>query len=273
MYRGLGAWVDLYDYVLRDKMDPLIAVEEMADRKVKTLYLQTGRWNLEPDIVDPATVAVFIDAAHARGIRVVGWYLPGFGDLGRDLRRSLAVLEFVTPSGGHFDGFAPDIEDRREVEGDISRFNDGIARYSRALRGAVGEATTIAAIVPDAKNNKRLPQRWLGFPWEEIAEQYDVIMPMAYWSVTKGANCSAEYDAAAYMQEVEATTQGLMGETRPMHSIGGIADCISAKEVAGYVSTARELHWVGVSLYDFATTRSNPAREALWEELHRFRDQ
>lgn len=271
-YRGLGAWVDLYDYSLRDRMDPIAAVDEMAVRGVDTLYLQTSRWNLAEDIHDANAVAAFVDRAHHHGIRVIGWYLPGFGDLERDIGRSLAVLGFRTRAGGRFDGFAPDIEDHREVGGDVARFNSGVAEYSRRLREAAGGRQTLAAIVPDARNNQRNPARWQGFPWHEIGHQYDLLMPMGYWSVTKGSRrCEVPYDAAAYMRELTAKTRTLVRLDRPLHLIGGIADCIGAQEVAAYVTAAKELGSVGGSLYDFATMQANPDRERLWEELGRLK--
>ncbi|MGH2667680.1 MAG: hypothetical protein ACRDH5_00905, partial [bacterium] len=78
VYRGLGAWVDLYDYVLRDHIDPVATVDALARHKVKTLYLQASKWNIPGTIHDPATVTAFLDRAHAKGIWVVAWYVPGF---------------------------------------------------------------------------------------------------------------------------------------------------------------------------------------------------
>ena len=51
-----------------------------------------------------------VDALHARGVRVVAWYLPGHVKPALDLRRALAMLSFSTPTGGSFDGVALDIE-------------------------------------------------------------------------------------------------------------------------------------------------------------------
>jgi hypothetical protein len=84
--------------------------------RVRTLFLQTGLWSESPDILYPRGVDSFLDHAHTRGIRVVGWYLPGFADIDHDLRASLAVLAYTSPSGQHFDGFAPDIEDLSAIQ-------------------------------------------------------------------------------------------------------------------------------------------------------------
>jgi hypothetical protein len=269
-YRGLGAWIDVYDYELRDQIDPVSAVDEMASRGVKTLFLQTSRWKEPNDFVNSEDVVLFLDRAAKRGIAVVGWYLPGFGDLDRDIRRSLAVLQFATPSGNRFAGFAADIETREEVASDLIRFNNGIAEYSRRLREAVGPGETLAAIVVDAKNNERSPLRWLGFPWEEIGRHYDIVMPMAYWTVRKSSNCGLEMDATGYIAEVVEKTKALMGTSKPMHVIGGIADCATQAEIDGYVNATKAAGSVGGSLYDFGTTESSPGRDSLWTNLSAF---
>jgi len=243
----------------------------MHAKGVKTLYLQTGRWKEPTDIVKPESVNLFLERAHWHGMKVVGWYLPGFGDMDRDIRRSLAVLRYATPSGHRFDGFAPDIETREEVAQDRDRFNAGIAEYSRRLREAVPAGTALGGIVVDAKNNERAPARWAGFPWPEIGKYYDVVLPMAYWSVTKPkSGClSAEFDAAAYMRDVVTKTQSLMGTEKPMHPIGGIADCVTPNEVKSYAGSMLEIGALGGSLYDFRTIEANPARDAIWAEQAR----
>lgn len=271
VFRGLGAWVDVYDYAIRDKMDPIEAVDEMSRRGVKTLYLQTGRWKEPDDIVNVEKVTLFLDRASAKGIAVVGWYLPGFGDMERDIRRSLAVLQFRTPSGSKFSALAPDIETREEVSGDRLRFNAGVEEYSQRLREAVSPGTVLAGIVVDAKNNERAPNRWSGFPWQAIGRYYDIVMPMAYWTAVKGGAClGAEVDTAQYMRDVVAKTEALMGVQKPMHLIGGVADCITVGETAGYVGAAKQLGSLGVSVYDFGVTQSNPQRDSIWAELSKF---
>src|SRR5439155_25722704 len=86
-FRGLGAWVDLYDY---PKLDPETSIADMHTHRVRTLYLQTGRWNKpEPKasdaFMDPALMERWLVAAHAAGIKVVGWYLPAYDDMLRDI--------------------------------------------------------------------------------------------------------------------------------------------------------------------------------------------
>lgn len=288
VYRGLGAWVDIYDEML----DVSASVDEMSARGVKTLYLETNNWrsrgngSCEPgpdvDILYPDIVANFLDRAHAKGIRVVAWYLPGFANIDRDLKRSLAAINFSSPAGNHFDGFAADIETRGEfgcqgVTGDEvrTRFNAGIIDYSTRLRQAVGDKV-LGAIVVDAKNNERAPARWEGFPWPEIAKRYDIVMPMAYWTADPANGDPAnkcpgvDVDTSSYMQQVVEKTRALMGTSKPMHVVGGVADCVTAAETAGYVGAMKALGSVGVSLYDFRTIQGHPDKELLWAELGRF---
>jgi hypothetical protein len=268
-YRGFGMWVDIYDYAIRDSMNIPEVVDTLSKRGVKTLYLQTGRWKDPNDIVNVGAVDLFLENAHARGIKVIGWYVPGFGNLDRDIRRSLVVLEHRSPNGHQFDGFSPDIETREEVGGSAARYNAGVAEYSNRLRAQLPNAT-LGAIVDDAKNNLRAPERHAGFPWGEISKNYDVVLPMAYWSVTKGKNggCGTQYDADAYIREVVSLTRTYMGSDRPIHPVGGIADCVTENEVAGYVAAANAVG-IGGSFYDFATVQASGV--AIWKHLANIR--
>jgi uncharacterized lipoprotein YddW (UPF0748 family) len=266
-YQGLGAWVSLYDFVFtKAPIDPAAATQAMANRGVQTLYLQTSRWNLPDDITGADQIAQFIEHAHEHGIRVVGWYLPGFADINLDVHRSMAVINFKTPKGQHFDGLAPDIEDKNAVNHNVAAFDAGIVSYSRALRAAVGPKVALGAIVPDAVNNRRYPAGWVGFPWPEIAKNYDVIMPMGYWSVTKGSNCSQQYDAGAYTRNVASTTIALMGVTKPMLVVGGVGDCNTVAEVQNYVAAASSVG-IGASIYSFETVEANSGATAMWKAL------
>ena len=299
-YRGLGAWVDWYDYGHPWSVDPASIVDQLAQHGVRTLFLQTGLWSESPDILSPGGVNIFLDRAHARGIRVVGWYLPGFADIDHDIRASLAVLAYTSPSGQHFDGFAPDIEDLSAIQqaaqqtvtvslprgrgcpkgctstvvvdaspADVlARFNAGITEYSRRLRQSVPAGTTLGAIVLDARAIDREPSYWVGFPWTEIAARYDVVLPMAYWSVTKPAACPAA-DATSYIRDVVKMTDSVMGTPKPIHPIGGVADCLKALDVSTYVDAIRASGSIGGSLYDFLTIQANPDRDAFWSALAR----
>lgn len=267
-YHGLAGWVSLYNYGGAGDAAPAQVVGAMASRGIDTLYIQTARWNSPTDIEQPGQLGAYIDAAHAAGIDVVGWYLPGFGDVATDIRRSLAVLDYTSPGGGHVDGFAADIEDHGATA-TLAQFNAGIVAYANALRAAVPSGTILGAIVPDVKNNERAPAHWAGFPWPEIGADFDVVLPMAYWSVTKNlATCLAtQYDVASYMSQVISTTESLMGRSLPIAPMGGVANCDTEQEVAAYVSTLRHDGAIGGGLYDFASLQARADANSVWSEL------
>ena len=268
-YKGLGAWLDQFDFRPPRVLDAGV-VDQFAARGVRTIFLQTGKWNGPQEVLYPEILNQILDKAHANRIAVIAWYLPGFNDIGNDVRRSLASINYTTPSGQKFDGFGPDIEERRAVGLDSGRFNAGIVEYSKQLRAAVGPNYALGAITVDAKNNERSPGTWAGFPWHEVAQYYDVIVPMAYWSVTKKqATCQSNLiDAAGYAREVIAKTQALMGTNKPFHLIGGVADCISPEELQGFVD-ATLAGAIGGSLYDYNTQAASPFNEVFWAQLSR----
>ncbi|MEA2500862.1 MAG: hypothetical protein QOD01_973, partial [Actinomycetota bacterium] len=150
----------------------------------------------------------------------------------------------------------------------LARFNAGITDYSRRLRQSVPAGTTLGAIVLDAEAVNREASYWVGFPWPEIAARYDVVLPMAYWSITKPAACPA-VDATSYIRDVVTLTESFMGSPRPIHPIGGVADCLKAQDVNTYVDATKASGSIGGSLYDFPTIQANPEKDAFWLALAR----
>jgi hypothetical protein len=253
----LGAWVDHYDIGL----DPATSVRDLAGHRVGTLYLQTARFSDGADLVRPGLLGRWLQAAHAAGLRVVGWYLPGYGRwLNRDVRRTLAVAGFRS-GGQRFDALAVDIE-HRVGPGDRAVFNAVVAAHLERVRRELGADYPIGAIVPAPRGMARYRARWAGFPWRGIARDADVVLTMGYWSYRGGCrggrrNCPYPYTTANLADAARAT--GL-----PVHVIGGVADAVSAAEVAEFVRAARDARAVGASLYDYATTVP-----AFWPSLER----
>lgn len=259
VYRGVGAWVDMYDPA--ELGNPWPVLVEMRDRGVRTLYLETASWRVpkELDFKDQEAVDLFLDEAHAVGIEVVAWYLPGFDDLRTDLRRSRAVLDYRTPNGHQgFDGFAIDIESQRVRP--ISPRNAAMLRYSRALRRYAGPGYALGAITPDLRSTTVSPGLWPGFPYRAAARYYDVFLPMAYSSY-RGRGASYVYP---YARSNVSTVRVLTG--RPVHLIGGLTDALSASDAAAFVRGARDGGAVGASFYDFAI-----GQDGAWRALTLFR--
>lgn len=249
-FRGLGAWVDLYDLSL----DPVATVRTMRAGGVGTLFIQTGRYNTRGAIAEAPVVGRWLRAAHAAGMKVVGWYLPGYGRyLRRDVVRTVAIARFRT--GGHrFDGLGVDIEWRREVRG-ASRWNRHVASHARVVRARLGPTYPIAAILPPPLQMRVAPPHWRGFPWRQLARSADVMMPMAYWSARDGCPKRPEHCAFGYTLQNVREIRRLTGNPRiPIHIVGGVADRITAREVSEFVRAAHVAGAFGASLYDFLTT-------------------
>jgi hypothetical protein len=258
-YRGAGAWVDMYDPA--ELGNPWPALVEMRDHGVRTLYLETASWRVAKslDMKDEQAVELFLDEAHALGIEVIAWYLPGLDDLRTDLRRSRAALAYETPSGHQrFDGFAVDIESQRVRS--VGARNTALMRYSRKLRRAAGPDYALGAIVPDLRSTTVSPGLWPGFPYRAAARYYDVFLPMAYSSY-RGHGGAFVY---GYSRSNVSTVRALTG--RPVHLIGGLTDALGPGEPAAVVRGAQDAGAIGASFYDFAI-----GQDAAWRALRPYR--
>jgi hypothetical protein len=246
-YEGLGTWVDIFDGTVLAK--PETAVARMRDLGVTTLYLQTSNYTQKVDLVRPAALERFIDAAHANGLRVVAWYLPSLGNVARDLRRSLAAVRFRSPKGNAFDSFALDIE--AEVVRSAKTRSTRLLGLSRALRQAVGPNYPLGAIVPSPRGMELRPAYWPGFPYEGLAKSYDVFMPMGYFTYRyKSAAAARAYTEANL--EILRTETG--NEALVVHAVGGLAGPATLAQVRAFSTAAADGGAIGASLYDYATT-------------------
>jgi hypothetical protein len=259
VYRGVGAWVDMYDPA--ELGNPWPVLEEMKRNGVRTLYFETASWRVSKklDFKDEEAVELFLDEAHALGIKVVAWYLPGLDDLRTDLRRSRAVLDYETPRGHQrFDGFAIDIESQRVRA--VPARNAALMKYTRALRRYAGDDYALGAITPDLRSTTVSPGLWPGFPYRAAARYYDVFLPMAYSSY-RGHGASYVYP---YSRTNVSTVRALTG--RPVHLIGGLTDALTDSEAAAVVRGVRDGGGIGASFYDFAIHQ-----DGAWRALSLFR--
>ncbi|HVM39871.1 MAG TPA: hypothetical protein VM618_03705, partial [Acidimicrobiia bacterium] len=185
-YRGLGTWVDVFDFSARFARDgePTVTPDDvgrMAEQGIRTIYLQAGRDDeaVPGGIVDPDVVGEFLTRAHERGMAVVAWYLPEAYDFD-DLLRVRALRDFEA-DGHRFDGIALDIEARSAVP-DVAERNRRLVEFSRAVRSQIGDAALGAIVLPTVLLEVVNPDFWPDFPWRELAPVYDVWLPMAYWT-------------------------------------------------------------------------------------------
>lgn len=255
VYGGLGSWLDIFAGSSWAQSRSVVAVAKAHG--VGTLYLQTSNYSGPEGIVRPAALGRFLDDAHASGLRVVAWYLPGFASPARDARRALAAIRFHSASGQRFDGFALDIE--ASVVPNVSLRNARLLALARLLRRSTPASFPLGAIIPSPVGMHRRPRYWPGFPYRGLAQSFDAFLPMAYFSYhahTRGA-------VYAYARDVVAEIRAKTGDPDELiHVIGGIATGLSPAVMTGFVTAVSDCGAQGISLYAFPQTS---ARE--WTDL------
>ncbi len=241
-FQGLGVWVDLYDETAWG--DPAAAIADMAAHGVRTLYLETSNADRASAFVDEAGVSAFLDAGAADGVQVVAWYLPNLQDVTTDASRSEAAIAYTTPAGNRFAGFALDIESA--AVSDAALRTRRLLELSGTLRAAAGEAYPLGAIVPSPRGMQIHAGYWPAFPWTSLAQTYDVILPMTYFTYRS----QGESGAHTYTRTAVGLVRREVGNHRvPIHVIGGIAQDATTEETAGFVQAVNERRVIGASYY------------------------
>jgi hypothetical protein len=260
-YRGLGTWLDVYTWSASfTNGHPSVGpedVDRMASAGVQTLYIEASSPRSPPDVLEPERLLPIVERAHQRGLRVVAWYLPTLEDPGHDLARLLAIARLPT------DGTAVDIESRDVV--DVSERDRRLVRLSAALRHALAGRSLGAIVVPPVVMEAVNPAYWPGFPWRDIAGDYDVWLPMGYWTMRSAD--SPYREAERYSREnVERLRNDLGQRDAPVHLIGGIGNATTAADVEGFLRAAAAERVMGAGLYEWHTTAG-----AFWPRLRSLR--
>lgn len=259
IFKGLGAWLDQFDYGLR----PSRVVPTMRRNGVRTVYLQTG-YSGYRSAVDP-DVGPWLLAVHRAGMKAVGWYLPDYANPRWDVRRTLAI-ERYSYRGHRFDGIGIDIESKRRVKG--ARWNRHVRAHAAAARAALGRGYPLAAITPTPLQMRVAPGFWAGFPWRSLARTTDAFLLMSYWSDRRGCPRVPHHCAYGFTGLNVSLTRRLAGRSKALvHIIGGIGDSITRAQLADFARAARRADADGASIYDVATTKPS-----FWRVLRRLKD-
>jgi hypothetical protein len=269
-YFGYGTWVDVYDF--RPPADgsgvpklSAASVDEMARQGVQTLYLQAAQLDDASSglLVDPSLVAQILVRAQRAGISVVGWYLPRFSDIDRDLAHLRAISDFEV-LGHRFDGVAVDIEWTGDVPDHAERSNK-LVELSEQLRAGIDHDPLGAIVLPPVQIEVVNTSKWPDFPWQELAGLYDVWLPMGYWTERRAD--SGYRDGATYTEEnVRRLREDLDDPDALVHAIGGIGDEVTAPQAARFAQAIDEVNAVGGSIYDWDTL-ALPLHETLASRL------
>jgi len=246
-FAASGTWVSIFsgDAVWDH---PARHVRRMHDRGVRTLYLQTASTTnpVGTDLYRPSQLARFIHEAHARGMRVVAWYLPPMRRVAREHERAMAAIRFRTPRGQRFDGFALDIEPSATTPSGQLR-NDNLRRLSRRIRESAGAVYRLGAIIPSPKGMEISTRFWPDFPYEAVGRFYDVVLPMSYHTYrVAGAS-----DTYTYTMDNIAFLRDRLGPDVSLHMIGGESGASSARETGAFVRACNDAAVTGASLWHY----------------------
>ena len=254
-FSGLGTWVDGYDFSRELTSSPTVTartVSFMAQRGVKTIYLQAAKQSPRTPyaLLSRDRIGQILLAAHARGIRVVGWYLPTFDSPAADWRHLDAMLQFKV-NGQHFDGIGIDIEDN---DVPVATRNARLVDLTRKARARTWLPLS-AIVLPPVLTEIVHPGYWGGsFPWLGLRSSYDIWIPMGYytayrkWPTWRNAATSTTEDIRRIRSHLQARV--------PVAYAGGLSDTSTATDYQRFTRAARAEGALGVSAYDYAITPS-----------------
>jgi hypothetical protein len=253
IFHGLGTWVDLYDYGTSSGLNPSVAVPAMKSRGVRTIYIETARYTSSTAFDFYTAVGQWIEAAHANGMKIVGWYLPGYGTyLDNDVSRTVSIAKYRSPGGQGFDGLGIDIESKGQSSQPHDAWLADITTHlARSRYGATAAFPIGAIVVPPLA--MQLNTFWNGFPWASVGQYANVVLPMSYWSYRK--DCATNPNHCPYQYSLQninqsrSLTGGLL-----VHLIGGVADSVTAQGVTDYMKACHDARAYGAGLYDYRTT-------------------
>jgi hypothetical protein len=256
-YGGLGTWIDLYSAGFR--ADPNAIAASLARRGVTSLFVETGNFRQSADLFHPQQLSRLIEAAHARDIAVVAWYVPSLTNPARDLRRAVAAIRFTSAGGDRFDSFALDIES--SAVANAAERTRRLLALSARLRAAVGPDYALGAIIPSPVGMKLLPRYWPHFPYAALARTYDVFLPMAYFSYRAHGSAAIARYVRTSVAIIRAQT---LDSGLPIHVIGGLANATTTTAATAFLRAVGACGVEGFSLYDYFATRAS-----VWPLLKR----
>ena len=258
-YSGLGTWIDMYP-PRWPWTDPNRTVASAVAHGVKTLYVETSNYHTPPAIRYPKMLGRLIDLAHARGIKVVGWYLPSLLHAGSDMRRIRAAVDFRSPKGGALDSVAVDIEAtvvadpvvRTEHLLTLGRYPAGGGRDRRIRWARSSPLRGACSFTPSTGRDSPTPS---------LGESFDVVLPMDYATY----HVSTVPGVVTYERtSLRILKNRLPDPDLPIHAIGGLGPASGKWMTFAFVKTALQEGVIGASLYDLPTTNAG----AWWALEH-----
>jgi len=263
VFKGLGAWWDVYDWspTFTKGAAPfgLSDVDRLAAAGVQTLYIQPSTFRHPATVLDEPLLRSIIKRAQSRGVRVVGWYLPELKDVSFDVGRMAAIM------GLGVNGLGIDIEST--ANGDVAARTQNLLSEVRFLRLVFPDAAMAAVPVTPVIWEQLNRSWWPNFPYREMAKYFDAWMPMAYWSYRRAGSFPEWGDPYRYTVETVTRLRTLTGKPDlPVHPIGGEAAGMTSADVDAMARAMVDTGSIGGSVYDDNTTPRD-----LYPSLQQFR--
>jgi hypothetical protein len=162
---GKGMWL----YQLSHVGSVKAVIDRAKQVGLTHLYLRVG--STKKGFYGQEELNRLLPAAHAAGLKVIGWDFVYLFDPNADAERSFAEISYTTPDGHKMDAFSADIETAAEG---VNLTPEGALAYGARLRELVGPNYPMIATVPR-------PSPTRPFPFAEATAHFDAIAPMVYW--------------------------------------------------------------------------------------------
>jgi hypothetical protein len=224
---GKGTWVNIWNY----PGDVERFMTRLQNYNIDTIYLQINRSTTEV-FKHKQALDEILKKAHEKKIKVIGWSYCYLKDIDTDVKKFVEPALYISSEGHRLDGMAADIEEN------ISLW--AVKTYTEKIKSALPKDYPLIAITFSPKIKQ-------AYPWEYIAQSWDVIMPMVYWHGLKNRTEDTVYN---FVKESIADLRRLSGkEDLNIHLITD-GDRTNHNEVRLSLEAARDLGVnAGISIY------------------------
>jgi hypothetical protein len=177
-------------------------------------------------------VDALLKAAHQANIKIIGWSYCYLNDINTDAKKFIDPALYTSPDGHKLDGMAADIEENTNLW--------AVRSYTEKLKSKLPKDYPLIAIVYS-------PRIKSVYPWEYIASNWDVLMPMTYWHGLKNRNQETVYNFVKdSISQLRTLTKK---DDLKIHLITD-GDRTSTEELKTSLKAARDLNVnAGISIY------------------------
>jgi hypothetical protein len=224
---GKGVWVNVWNY----PKDTNAFISRLKTYNIDTVYLQINRSTTDV-FKDKAGVDALLQAAHQVNIKIIGWSYCYLKDINADAKKFTEPALYTSPEGQKLDGMAADIEENTNLW--------AVRSYTEKIKSKLPKDYPLIAIVYS-------PRIKSVYPWEYIASNWDILMPMTYWHGLKNRNQETVYNFVKdSISQLRALTKK---DDLKIHLITD-GDRTSTEELKTSLKAARDLNVnAGISIY------------------------